>query len=176
MQEVLIDTKCRQYSAGLQDQIDDLKTKFDLLEADKKKDRVSKKDHQRSTNNGINKRDDPKALKEICTTSSSLCTHYHPDHPDASHNKQTKYSPVVTTEIIQNKPDSKVKGMPTSCKDLQQLGHSSNGFYSIKKFQPNDKGTKIETVYCDFKTPTDSNGIHHNIVILYFLINSLQYK
>ena len=37
-----------------------------------------------------------------------------------------------------------IAGLPTSCEDLWLIGHSLNGFYSVK-------GTKmIESVYCDF--------------------------
>jgi len=103
----------------------------------------------------MKKRAIPKALQAICTTSSSLCTHYHPDHPDAS-NKNGKYSPTVTNEMLNN---IKVKGIPTSCKDLQQIGHSLNGLYLIKKSLPNNQGTKIQTVFCDFQSTTSSNGI-----------------
>ncbi len=50
------------------------------------------------------------------------------------------------------------KGMPTSCKDLQELGHYLNGFYSIKKSLPNNEGNKFEAVFCNFGNPTDSKG------------------
>ena len=50
--------------------------------------------------------------------------------------------------------------MPNSCSDLQQLGHSFNGFYSVIKSQPNGQGAKIETVYCDFQSSEDSKGKH----------------
>ncbi len=55
-------------------------------------------------------------------------------------------------------------GMPTSCKDLQLLGHKLNGFYLVKTPQLNNQGSKIETVYCDFPSPSSSlvhrsNGI-----------------
>jgi len=56
--------------------------------------------------------------------------------------------------------NSASKGMPNSCSDLQQLGHSFNGFYSVIKSQPNGQGAKIETVYCDFQSPEDSKGKH----------------
>ncbi len=43
-----------------------------------------------------------------------------------------------------------LNGFPTSCEDLLLIGHTLNGFYSIK-------GTKmIESVYCDFtQLPSD---------------------
>jgi len=50
-------------------------------------------------------------------------------------------------------------GIPTSCKDLQQHGHSLNGLYLIKKSLPNNQGTKIQSAYCDFQTPTSTNGM-----------------
>lgn len=77
----------------MQDHIDNLKAKVNQLEADKRDRVVTKK---------IKKRAVPKAMQSLCTTSSSLCTHYHPDHPDAIRNKQTKYSPTVTSEVTKN--------------------------------------------------------------------------
>ncbi len=61
------------------------------------------------------------------------------------------------------KENSKI-GMPTSCKDLQLLGHKLDGFYSVKSSHPNKQRSKIETVYCDFpssSTPLErsSHGI-----------------
>ena len=47
---------------------------------------------------------------------------------------------------------SNFMGMPTSCKDLQLLGHKLNGIYSVKVSQPNNAGTKIESVFCDFQS------------------------
>jgi len=60
-----------------------------------------------------------------------------------------KYSGTVD-EL--KKDPSKVKGIPTSCKDLQLLGHELNGLYSIKTTQPDNQGEKIETVFCDFQS------------------------
>lgn len=54
---------------------------------------------------------------------------------------------------------AKVTGIPTSCNDLQQRGHSLNGLYLIKKNDPNIKGTKIQTVYCNFQSSTSSDGM-----------------
>jgi hypothetical protein len=34
--------------------------------------------------------------------------------------------------------------MPTSCADLQRMGHKLSGFFSVKGSK------KMETVYCDF--------------------------
>ncbi len=91
-----------------------------------------------------------KTYKSVCESSSSLCTFYHPDHPDASR-KQDSYNPSITTEILQdaNQP----KEMPTSCEALQELGHKLNGFYLIKTARPN-QGSQIETVFCDFQSST----------------------
>jgi hypothetical protein len=45
-----------------------------------------------------------------------------------------------------------LNGFPTSCEDLWLIGHTLNGFYSIK-------GEKLfESVYCDFtQLPGDSS-------------------
>ena len=108
------------------------------------------------------KRDILKASQNICLTSSSLCTYNYPDHRGTSL-KIGKYSPTVTHEMLQNDPSIKMTGIPTSCKNLQQLGHSLNGLYLIKKSLSNnpgtqiqssqpDQGTKIETVFCNFQS------------------------
>jgi len=146
LQEFLVETKCKQYSAGLQDQIDELKIKVDKIEITK-----NQQNSHHSHDKRMKKRDIPKALKGICSTSSSLCTHYHPDHPDAT-SKKGKYSPTVTNEMLANN----MTGIPTSCKDLQQLGHSLNGLYLIKKLLPNNQESKIETVHCDFKSTSSA--------------------
>ena len=58
-------------------------------------------------------------------------------------------------------------GMPTSCKDLQLLGHKLNGFYSVKASQPNKQGSKIEAVFCDFPSSSslaqNSNGTSYTL-------------
>ena len=43
--------------------------------------------------------------------------------------------------------------MPTSCRDLNGIGHNSKGFYMIKA----PGGTKIDTVYCDFTVSPAGN-------------------
>ena len=92
--------------------------------------------------------------KLSCQSGSLFCTFYYPDHPDTNRNRKgNKYSGTVN-ELIRD--PGKVKGIPSSCKDLQLLGHELNGLYSIKRFQPaNNQGTnKIETVFCDFQSPS----------------------
>jgi len=99
--------------------------------------------------------------RPVCENSSSFCTFYHPDHPDAGRKKSTNYSPTVTNETLQESSSKVLKGMPASCKDLQLLGHKLNGFYLIKTLN-HTRGTKIETVYCDFQLlQTNLNGILH---------------
>ena len=58
-------------------------------------------------------------------------------------------------------PSTKATGIPTSCQDLKQLGHSLNGLYLIKQSLPNNRRMKVQTVYCDFQSPLASyfNGI-----------------
>lgn len=83
-----------------------------------------------------------KTVPLVCENSSSFCTYFHPDHPDAR-KKATNYSPIVTNnETIQE--------MPMSCKDLQLLGHTLSGFYQVKIPSKNQE-TKTETVYCNFR-------------------------
>jgi len=168
IQEALVDSKCKQYSAGLQDQINQLKAKVDRIENDP----PSKGRNKRQVNNAIpNKKSSPPA----CSTSSSFCTYYYPDHPDSIPKKGSLGPMVSNKELLKNDIQSyQVKGMPTSCNDLQKLGHPSNGFYSIKKVKPDNQGTKLETVFCDFKSPKDSNGIFNLYKI--YKINFIYYK
>jgi len=95
-----------------------------------------------------------KSTRPFCENSSSLCTFFYPDHPDAGR-KKGNYSSTVTNEML--KDPIKVKGAPSSCKDLQILGHKLNGLYLIKTSQPN-QATKIETVFCDFQSSNALNG------------------
>jgi len=101
-----------------------------------------------------------KSSPAACSTSASLCTYFYPDHPDANR-KKGSYSPTATNNEKLSDPNSQFKGVPTSCKDLRQLGHSFNGLYTVSKSQPDDdQGAKIETVFCDFQSPADSKGIN----------------
>jgi len=79
------------------------------------------------------------------------------DNSEADRNK-----PTVNNEIL---PDpTKVKGMPTSCKDLQLLGHKLNGIYLIKTSKP-EEGVKIKAVFCDFQSITPVSGITITTII-----------
>jgi len=83
-----------------------------------------------------------------CFTMSQICSLFIENHPDST---KTKWSAPTsktgkadsTNNLISTKPI-----MPTSCQDLQLLGHSINGFYSVS----NPEAKKIDTVYCDFKS------------------------
>lgn len=55
-----------------------------------------------------------------------------------------------------------VSGMPSSCEDLWQIGHTLSGLYSVMGI------TKVESIYCDFtKLPTDTGKL------LLFIIHNL---
>ncbi|MFO0089811.1 MAG: hypothetical protein ACK518_03330, partial [bacterium] len=62
----------------------------------------------------INKRQTniAKPNRPYCENSSSLCTFFYPDHPDAGR-KKGNYSSTVTNEMLQD--PTKVKGVPSSC-------------------------------------------------------------
>jgi len=94
-----------------------------------------------------------KSTRLTCQESSSLCTFFYPDHPDAGR-KRGNYSSTVTNEMLQD--PIKVKGVPSSCKDLQLIGHRLNGLYLIKTSNQ-DQTKKIQTVFCNFTAPL--NGI-----------------
>ena len=56
--------------------------------------------------------------------------------------------------------------MPETCTDLQQLGHSNNGFYTVKSTS-NANTTRLITVYCIFSmkdegTINDYNGVQQH--------------
>ncbi|XP_059352969.1 EMILIN-1-like, partial [Daphnia carinata] len=50
-----------------------------------------------------------------------------------------------------------INGMPSSCGDLQMLGHTLNGLYSIRGLR------EVETVYCDFNKPLNDPGFQTRI-------------
>ena len=150
-QENLIDSRFKKLSVGFQVQIDELKLTVGQLQASTSKgdnytDDKRHQLHKRQTKGSTRAR-------AVCENSNSLYTFYHPDHPDVGRTNATYNNGKVTNkavEVIDN--PSNFKGMPTSCKDLQLLGHKLNGFYSVKVFQSNNR-TKIETVFCDFQSP-----------------------
>ena len=120
-----------------------------------------KSQHQHEIQKRETKTTTQKPRRPVCENSSSFCTFFHPDHPDAGSRKSTSnYSPItVLPNATQLAPSSKIQGMPTSCKDLQLLGHKLNGFYLVKTSSKSNLGAQIETVYCDFQLmQTNLNG------------------
>ena len=137
-QESLIDSRFKVLATGLQEQVNELKDKVIRLEATNSQEK-SKNQHHVA---GIQKRQ-ARQSASTCASSSLLCNYYYPDHPDARPSKKA----------------AKI-GMPTSCKDLQLLGHRLNGFYSVKTSHLEQGTSMIETVYCNFQSAfeSDSNG------------------
>ena len=207
MQETLVDSRFIHLAADFQDQLDELKIKVKKLET-KKGDNIEI--NTPSYHHALQKRQAivSKKPNAVCLSSSSICTSYFPDHPDANNDKRkfgllvknisssfrslcTLYFPdhpdayakkdnssvllLVPNELtkstdgktiggMQTPPEDSsetkgavIKGMPTSCTDLKLLGHKLNGIYSVKTQQTNQT-TKMETVYCDFQSSSDSNG------------------
>jgi hypothetical protein len=62
--------------------------------------------------------------------------------------KQPLAASVSQTDV---KSETRVaNGMPTSCADLNNMGHTLSGFYSVRG------ASMMESVYCDFtKLPND---------------------
>ena len=57
-----------------------------------------------------------------------------------------------------------INGLPTSCADLQIIGHTLNGFYSVAG------SAMMESVYCDFsKLPADQSKYWIFIYLFYFI-------
>ncbi len=54
-----------------------------------------------------------------------------------------------------NNEESMKNGMPTSCKDLNELGYTLKGFFLVK----NPNISAIETIFCDFKE-TPNSGVY----------------
>jgi hypothetical protein len=176
LQENLVDSRFKQLAVDLQGQVDELKHKVVRLEATNHQ--GDNKDHHRAA--GKQKRQAKLGSSSvICKSSSSLCTFYYPDHPDARPQKRNSYAVPTDTDngMVQDPPNQLANlakiGMPTSCKDLQLLGHKLNGFYSVKKSQPNvNKSTKLETIYCDFQS--DLNGWrNYSLHIYYYFIHTV---
>lgn len=46
--------------------------------------------------------------------------------------------------------------IPTSCQDLNLLGHTLSGFYSVQGNKPTV--TKLQTIYCNFQPSTNKTG------------------
>jgi hypothetical protein len=56
----------------------------------------------------------------------------------------------VRTAVAANQSAVSINGLPSSCGDLEMIGHTLNGFYSIAG------SAMMESVYCDFsKLPSD---------------------
>jgi len=159
-----VDSRFKLLASDFQDQINDLKGKVVKLEVSKTANvGVFEHHHEiqkRQTNTTTSTRPFCNQPRNICENSSSLCTFFYPDHPDASR-KKGNYSSTVTNEMLQD--PTVVKGVPSSCKELQLLGHKLNGLYLIQTSQSNQV-KKIETVFCDFQSSTGLNGI----VIFFF--------
>lgn len=147
----MVDSRFKLLAVDFQDQIDDLKGKVGRLEASKT---IADDRHH----HGIQKRqtNSSNSIRKVCENSSSFCTYFHPDHPDAGRSRGN-HTPTVPNEMMQ-KPakqmngtttsdystsatatneivhdaSTRVEGIPTSCKDLLLFGHKLNGVYLIK--------------------------------------------
>ena len=149
MQENLIDSRFKILTSDLRDDVDELKGKVNRLEITRNTNNEDATKTHNSYHHSIEKRaNNASSKRESCQSASLFCTFYYPDHPDSNRKIKGKYSATVN-EL--KKDPSKVKGIPTSCKDLRLLGHQLNGLYSVKTTQPN-QSPKIETVFCDFQS------------------------
>jgi len=72
---------------------------------------------------------------------SNPCTFYYSDHPDA---------PQFKTSIHKNQQKNVMEEIhdtqPTSCEDLQNIGHNLEGFYVVRF-----NSIKLRIVFCDFR-------------------------
>ncbi len=114
-------------------------------------------DHKR------NKRDETAVDKaSTCFTLNQFCSTFAETYPDAkrltkSPTPSVSNTPTEITTSTTKSPNNDFTMetnqrplMPTSCQDLQMVGHSINGFYSVS----NPEAKKIEIIFCDFKSGT----------------------
>ncbi|KAI9563566.1 hypothetical protein GHT06_011030 [Daphnia sinensis] len=92
-------------------------------------------------------------LKEKVAGLEAQLQQQNPHSPVAIGSSDT--SPTVFDES-KHQPRS-INGMPSSCGDLQMIGHTLNGLYSIVGLR------EVETVYCDFNKPVGDPGFQTRI-------------
>lgn len=114
----------------------------------------------------------PRAQSEKCASSANLCTYFYPDFPDKYRKKNSSNKIVQSTKDNSSSSPSEMilPKMPSSCKDLQLLGHTLNGFYSV---QGKDSNNKIETIFCQFEseqsfTAGGNSTFRNNLVLNQF--------
>lgn len=117
-QESIVDSRFKLLAADFQDQIDDLKGQVVTLRGSKTIDLGVMTSSQHGHDIQKRQANPSKPRRPICENSSSFCTFFHPDHPDADR-KKIHYSPTLPDEIMSD--PIKMQGMPTSCNDLQLL-------------------------------------------------------
>jgi len=86
-----------------------------------------------------------------CANSANLCTFYYPDHPDQKRNINGRNGKVVQSTAnnpLTHLEDVNNNIIPASCQDLKLIGHTLNGFYSVRGIGPNNN--QIETIFCKF--------------------------
>ncbi len=62
----------------------------------------------------------------------------------ADRNNRVRYTTAELSSAIKMMEHAELTVTPTSCEDLQRMGHKLSGFYSVKGSK------KMETVYCEF--------------------------
>ena len=106
-----------------------------------------------------NKTSTPRAQQEKCASSANQCTYFYPDFPDKDRKKNSSKQPVQNNDNSSSSPTKTSSSkMPSSCKDLQLLGHSLNGFYSVQGIGK-DSSSKIETIFCQFDLEQSSGTV-----------------
>ncbi len=70
-----------------------------------------------------------------------------------SREKNERSAAATDSVPISNNPSAvAINGLPSSCADLNTIGHTLNGFYSVMG------SAKMESVYCDFTKLPDDEG------------------
>jgi len=81
---------------------------------------------------------------------------------------------MIYVKNRRNKEDDPTKRMPTSCADLNSIGHTLNAFYIVKENLSNS--FQLQTIYCDFQNSASSddskipNFLFYIQIFYYFLI------
>jgi len=112
-----------------------------------------------------NKTSTPRAQQEKCASSANQCTYFYPDFPDKYKKKNSSGKLVQNKDNSSSSPsETSSSKMPSSCKDLQLLGHTLNGFYSVQGIDGKESNSnKIETIFCQFDLEQSSATCNNNL-------------
>ncbi len=77
--------------------------------------------------------------------------------------------PSAPSALMKTDNNKEFTGMPTNCIELSRIGHSLNGFYTVRSRGSDKRKNKIETIFCNFK----KNELQTFGIILITLIETI---